>query len=209
MKRFSKIILSVAAASTVAAAMTVSASAMTASYADGKVTLSGVNGTGDSQTLLVLDGENLTSIAETNIKQIDQKDDGSSFAEVPVGTLDNGTYEVRIGGSDGTLQTATFTVGGTEVKTKDVIVGDVNLDGQIKGGDLTNLKRGIAEQTTGTGSFNVTFDKADGTGKLIVGDINLDGQIKGGDLTNLKRGIAEQPTGVGSYKTTVSVIDAE
>lgn len=212
MKRFSKITLSVAAVSVLTTAMAISASAMTANYNNGTVTLADVTATGASQTLLVLDTVNLQTVAAENIKQIDQKDDGTSFAAVTVGTLADGTYEVRVGG-DGTIQTATFTVGGTTVVTKDITVGDINLDGALKGNDLTAIKRAQADLATGTGKYGTTYTVAEPVAnKLIVndiytvGDINLDKALKGNDLTAVKRAQADLATGTGYYGTTIKVI---
>lgn len=149
MKRFSKLILSVAAVSAVSAAMVVSASAaMTATYENGVVTLADVTGTGASQTLLVLDEVNLTTVAESNIKQIDQKDDSTSFTTVTVGELADGTYEVRIGGSTGEIQTATFTVGEDipPANTTTLIIGDIDETGDVDSDDATAIARGVAGQ---------------------------------------------------------------
>ncbi|MGN0162225.1 MAG: hypothetical protein ACI4EA_01410, partial [Candidatus Ornithomonoglobus sp.] len=146
MKRFSKLILSVAAVSAVSAAMVISASAeMGASYADGVVTLTDVTAsTTGSQTLLVLDKVGLTTVVAGNIKQIDQKDDNTSFSTVTVGALADGTYEVRVGG-DGTVQKATFTVGGGSdqpgAETITLTVGNVDDNTTINMNDGLKVAR--------------------------------------------------------------------
>ncbi len=175
MKRFSKLILSVAAVSAVSAAMVISASAMGASYADGEVTLTDVTGTGTSQTLLVLDTVDLTTVAAENIKQIDQKDDSTSFATVKVGELADGTYEVRIGG-DGTVQKATFTVGeaGPTPSTKTIMIGDVNDD---EDADMVDAASVATYSLQGASdNVGVEYDVVSGidAAKIMVGDVNND-----------------------------------
>lgn len=63
------------------------------------------------KTLLVLttntDGSLLTTVAEENIKQIDEQAD--AYTKVPIGDIADGKYEVRVGG-DGTIASATFKV---------------------------------------------------------------------------------------------------
>ena len=206
MKGLSKIIFSVAAASTVAAAMAVSASAMTASYADGTVTLADVTATGASQTLLVLDGVDLQTIAETNIKQIDQKDDGESFASVPVGTLPNGTYEVRIGGSDGTMQTATFTVGGGSVETETILIGDVNLADGIDILDVGNLLKYANGATKRVGHAGEERTRADNNETILIGDVNLADGIDILDVGNLLKYVNGATKRVGHAGEEVEVV---
>ena len=214
MKKLSKAILSVAAVSAVSAVMAASAMAMTASYADGKVTLSDVTATGDSQTLLVLSGANdaIDTVTETIIKQIDQDDTGVSFSEVTVGALDEGTYTVRVGGSNGTMQVAEFTIGGgsddggDDVKTKDIIVGDINLNGEIANNDLTFLARKCAGSTSKTGNAGEEYTVAADSSKLIIGDINLNGEIANNDLTFLARKCAGSTSKTGNAGETIAVV---
>ncbi len=144
MKKFTKTFMAVAAVTAVSAAMSVSAMAMSAKYEDGTVTLTDVNSTGTSQTLLVLSKDDTVTSENVDIvKQIDQKDDSTSFASVPVGTLADGTYYVRIGGTDGSLQRATFVVGDVQPggETKKIIVGDANLDNSINAADALFVAR--------------------------------------------------------------------
>ena len=147
MKKFTKTFMAVAAVTAVSAAMSVSAMAMSAEYDNGTVTLKDVKSTGTSQTLLVLSQDDTVTSENVDIvKQIDQKDDSTSFASVPVGTLADGTYYVRIGGTDGSLQTATFTVGGVQPggETKEIVIGDVNDKDGVNGADSTMMARYIA-----------------------------------------------------------------
>ncbi|MBQ3426898.1 MAG: hypothetical protein IJH37_07120 [Clostridia bacterium] len=118
-KRMSAFVVSLAFAVTMPFA--VSAASITARYdkeADsGKATLSGVETTGRSQTMIVL-SDDFSSVALDKIVWLYQKDDGTVFDSfyVPNGTyadLDEGetvTYYVRIGGSDGTIQTTELTI---------------------------------------------------------------------------------------------------
>lgn len=182
MKRFSKIAMSVATVSAMAAAMAISASAMTADYAEptgtetGKVNLTGVTATGAHQTVLVLNAVNLQEIAEGNIVQIDQKDDGTSFVSVPVGELTKGTtYEVRIGGN-GTVQTATFTVGGTTPggTTVTKVIGDADGDDWPDSLDASMILAYDSSNEAESGDVGTELGTlADGT-IFVIGDADGD-----------------------------------
>ncbi len=201
MKKLSKTLLAIAAVSAASMAMTASAMAMTADYADGTVTLSDVTATGASQTLLIVNEAGVTvdsSNASDVVEQIDQKDDGTSFASVPVGTLADGTYEVRIGGTDGSMQKTTFTVGEVDPgdQTKTIMIGDANLDEFIDIGDASS----IAQQTVGNittgdndsvGNRHNVVSGIDGTDTVIIGDANLDGYVDIGDAGS----VAQQTVG--------------
>ena len=209
MKKFSKIALSVAAVSAVTVAMAVSASAaMTATYnaEAGTVTLSDVTPTGQSQTLLVLDKVNLETVADTNIKQIDQKDDSTSFETVKVGELKDGTYEVRIGGSNGGIQTATFTVGevGPEKETETIILGDVSSDKALTGTDVSYILRGAGGETSRIGQANQERTKTDGT-KIILGDVSSDDTLTGTDVSYVLRGAGGETSRIGQAGQEVEV----
>lgn len=139
MKNFTKFMLSAAAITAVSAAMAVSAmAAVGGSYdaATGKVTLTGVESSGDQQTLLVLT-EDAATVTEGIIAQIDQDTAISEFV-LPSG-IESGTYYVRIGGTNGTIQTYTLTIGsgggGGESGQVTVLVGDIDGDGDVTSSD--------------------------------------------------------------------------
>lgn len=186
MKRFTKTLLSVAAVSAVSAAMAVSAMAgdvpMSASYAGDTVTLANVKSTGAQQTLLILkDSDTVTEDADgkTNIIQIDQLDTGVSFESTKVGNLADGTYYVRVGGSDGTLQTYPLTVSSTSVTTKEHIIGDVDGDSQITANDTVCILEYTAFEETSdlTGNVEKILTLSDGVSTHKVGDVNSDGAV--------------------------------
>ena len=143
MKKLTKTFLSVAAVSALTAAMAASASAMTAEYVPGvdgavnTVALKDVANSGASQTMIILN-QDAQTVESTMVKAIDQKDDSTVFTSVPVGDLTDGTYYVRIGGTDGNIQTATFTVG-QAVETEIITIGDANLDGVVGMDDATSI----------------------------------------------------------------------
>jgi hypothetical protein len=159
---------------------------------------------------LVLKTVDLQTIAADDITQIDQNDEGVSFSSVTVGTLADGTYEVRIGG-DGTVQTATFTVGesGGETEGTPIIVGDANLDGAIETSDAGYVLRAANKQTSRIGRVGTTLTKADGSGSVIVGDANLDGAIETSDAGYVLRAANKQTTRIGKVNETVQVVSAE
>ncbi len=211
MKKLSKTIFSIAAVTAVSAVMAASAMAMSASYADGVVTLTDVDATGDSQTLLVL-SENADTVTEGIIKQIDQKDDGTKFGAVTVGDLVDGTYYVRVGGTDGTLQTAEFTVGtqGGEdpvVETIDIYIGDANLDNAIDSLDVGNVLRYTNKETTRVGRSGEKYKYAADETIFYVGDANVDGAIDSLDVGNILRYANKETTRIGKISTTPVTVE--
>lgn len=189
MKKLSKTLLSVAAVTAVSAAMAASAMAMTATYdpTTGDVTLSEVNKTGDSQTLLVVGGNSVgATVATDDIKQIDQDDTGNSFVTVPVGQLDDGTYEVRIGG-DGQIQRATFTVGDVVGPTTDTFkIGDIDLNDQINTADAARVAaKGVGKEVQGyndnVGTEYTVVSGGNGSGKYKIGDVDFNETINTAD----------------------------
>ena len=156
MKKLSKTLFAIAAVSAASMAMTASAMAMTASYDEttGIVTLAGVETRGVSQTLLIVP-EGIETVTETDIYQINQEDgttDAPATFEDDEIKLDmskltpGATYEVRIGGTDGKMDTATFIVpNGGEVTTDVIKVGDATLDGRISSGDASAISKFLIE----------------------------------------------------------------
>lgn len=201
MKKLTKTLLSVAAVSALTAAMAASASAMTATYADGTVTLADITATGASQTMIILNDDATTITDTTIVKAIDQKDDGSSFTTVPVGTLADGTYYVRIGGSEGTMQKVSFTVGEVTPpagETEEIKIGDVNSDTLCNMSDATAIAQksvGVStEQNTKVGTERTTTD---GT-PIKVGDVNSDTLCNMSDAT----AVAQKSVGVSTEQNT-------
>ena len=199
MKKLTKTFIAVAAVSTVSAVMAASAMAMTATYADGKLTLTDVPTTGTSQTLLVLSEDTTVTSENANsiVKQIDQKDNNETFAAAPVqvGELGDGTYYVRIGGSDGNLYKATFTIGSVEPgTTMDIIIGDIDGLYGVDSDDLTALARAMVDlkgESYGNATVGVTYKLADGSGNITVGDIDGQFGVDSDDLTALARAMVD------------------
>ena len=167
--KLSKLLVSCVAAGALAAACTTAAfaaDAVTATYADGKVTISGFQTyasavSGDLTLLILSEDTTVTSENANNIiKQIDQfgkdtvtvAEDGTYSKEVTVGTLDtaNKTYYVRLGGAEisdlyanGFVAT-TFSTSTTPQYT----LGDVNNDGSIDVFDSLKVKQAEAKLVT-------------------------------------------------------------
>lgn len=195
MKKLSKTLLAIAAVSAASMAMTASAMAMTADYANGVVTLSGIEDTGASQTLLIVP-EGTETATEENIYQIDQKDavdgvNGSFNGEeikLDVSKLTEGaTYEVRIGGTTaGTIQRDTFTVPGGTVDPGDeqivILIGDATGDGMVEMLDAS----AIASYSVGTSNSDnanvnnahTVVDGLDGVEVVRIGDATMDGIVE-------------------------------
>jgi hypothetical protein len=138
---FKKILLVTAAMSAVMCMSVAAHAELQAEYADGSVTLSGIETEAAQKTLLILteDATNIDSSAKAYaeggiIVQIDQD---TAFATVPVGTLADGTYYVRVGGDADKIETTTFKVGGTTAEK--VLVGDANQDGEVTTSDSSQV----------------------------------------------------------------------
>ena len=155
MKKFTKFMLSVAAVTAVSATMAVAAMAadtVTGTYdpTTGNVALDGVVSSGDQQTLLVLT-EDAETVTEAIIAQIDQDASISSF--VLPASLTEGTYYIRIGGTDGTIQKGTLTISsGGGVETVKLIIGDTSGDGVLDSTDVGHLQRYSVGYTNRIGS---------------------------------------------------------
>ena len=209
MKKFTKIMLSVAAVAAVSTAMAISAMAegdtVTGTYAPetGVVTLDGVVSSGDQQTLLVLT-ENAATVTEGIIAQIDQDAAISQF--VLPASIESGTYYIRIGGTDGTIQHGTLTIGGQggEVETVTIIVGDANLDSNINASDVGYVLRYANKFTSRIGNAGEEKEKVDGT-KVIVGDANLDSNINASDVGYVLRYANKFTSRIGNAGETIEV----
>ena len=210
MKKFTKIMLSVAAVTAVSTAMAISAMAedtVTGTYAPetGVVTLDGVVSSGDQQTLLVLT-EDAATVTEGIIAQIDQDAAISQF--VLPANIESGTYYIRIGGTDGTIQTGTLTIGsqgGGDAETVTIIVGDVDAGGDIGGRDGVFLARYLADYTTNIGDAGVEKDVPGGS-KIIIGDVDAGGDIGGRDGVFLARYLADYTTNIGDAGKEAQVL---
>jgi hypothetical protein len=207
MKKLTKIMLSLAAASVMTAAMAVTAMAVdtiTGTYDNttGQVTMNGVVGSGKSQTILVLDSNE--EIAYIN--QIDNNGQFSTFmlasgleSPTPV------TYNIKIGGSNKELQTGTLTISGSPA-TVTIVIGDVSGDGKVNTADLTQLGRKVKGKTTNVGQTGNEKSKVDGT-SVIIGDVSGDAKVNTADLTQLGRKVKGKTTNIGQTGNEVEVLD--
>ena len=154
MKKLSKIMLSVAAASVVTAAMAVTAMAadtITGTYDNetGVVTMEDVIGSGASQTLLVLnnDAEDINSASIAYINQIDNSGTFPTFTLAaglkPATASEAVKYNIKVGGTDGSVQTGTLTIAGDAPATVTIIIGDVNGDGFADVDDINAIGKFI------------------------------------------------------------------
>lgn len=203
--KLSKLLVSCVAVGALAAACTtaVFADGVTATYADGKVTISGFQTyagavSGDLTLLILSEDTTVTSDNANNIiKQIDQfgkdtvtvAEDGTYSKEITVGTLDtaNNKYYVRLGGAEvSELYTNGFvaTTFGSEstnpYKDSTRKVGDTVANDEIDGADLVALKLHIA----GKAGNQLTGES------LQAADTVDNGEIDGADLVKEKLNIA-------------------
>ncbi len=171
MKKFSKAIIALAAAGSLSAAMAVCASAaneLTAVYdaSEGTVAITGFT-VQDQNTMVVLSGDDTTITADT-IKAIDQQAGAEDvYSAVVVGTLADGTYTVKVGGTDGTIETGTFTVGGTSV-----LLGDADDNGAVEVTDATIIVDVVLDKNT-CETYNAKNADADQNGTIEVSDATV------------------------------------
>lgn len=202
--KLSKLLVSCVAAGALAAACTTAAfaaDAVTATYADGKVTISGFQTyasavSGDLTLLILSEDTTVTSENANNIiKQIDQfgkdtvnvAEDGTYSKEVTVGTLDTAKkYYVRLGGAEvsdlyanGFVAT-TFGGSNNPYASSTRKVGDTVANDEIDGADLVALKLHIA----GKAGNQLTGES------LQAADTVDNGEIDGADLVKEKLNIA-------------------
>jgi hypothetical protein len=163
---FKKILLVTAAMSAVMCMSVAAHAELQAEYADGSVTLSGIETEAAQKTLLILteDATNIDSSAKAYaeggiIVQIDQD---TAFATVPVGTLADGTYYVRVGGDADKIETTTFTVGSNSpYKDPTRLVGDATGDGYINMTDVSVIISDYLGEESITGDDKQAADTTD------------------------------------------------
>lgn len=193
--KLSKLLVSCVAAGALAAACTTAAfaaDAVTATYADGKVTISGFQTyasavSGDLTLLILSEDTTVTSENANNIiKQIDQfgkdtvtvAEDGTYSKEVTVGTLDTAKkYYVRLGGAEVSDLYANGFVATTfsTSTTPQYTLGDVNNDGDINVNDSLLVKQSEVKLVTLTDT------------QQLAADVNKDGEVNVNDSLKIKQ----------------------
>lgn len=167
------------------AASAASVGTLTATYdaAAGTVTISAIdayNATVTGQNTLLVLNKDSSTVADADIVQIDQGEKTAIVGTaIPVGTLANGTYYVRVGGADNGYASGTFTVGAT---THNVLVGDTDGSAAVDASDATQIllycssaTSTIGEATTDTykaammctGTADTVIDASDATQVLL------------------------------------------
>ena len=229
MKKLSKIMLSVAAASVVTAAMAVTAMAadtITGTYDNetGVVTMEGVIGSGASQTLLVLnnDAEDINSASIAYINQIDNSGTFSTFTLAaglkPATASESVTYYIKVGGTDGTVQTGTLTIEATTptVTTITIKFGNIDLDAKsrINLSDVIALQQYVAKiNNTSNANVNTTYTVVSGLDEVEtfkLGNIDLDAKsrINLSDVIALQQYVAKiSNTSNANVGKSVEVVD--
>jgi hypothetical protein len=116
------------------------------------------------------------------------------------------TYNIKIGGTDKSLQTGTLTISGSPA-TVTIVIGDVSGDGKVNSTDLTQLGRKVKGKTTNVGKVGDVKTKPNDGGTVTVGDTNLDSKVNSTDLTQLGRKVKGKTTNVGNVGVEVEVLD--
>ena len=217
MKKLSKIMLSVAAASVVTAAMAVTAMAadtITGTYDNdtGVVTMDGVISSGASQTLLVLN--NVTEVeSSSDIAYINQIDNNGTFSTFtlaaglkPATASESVTYNIKVGGTDGTVQTGTLTIAGDAPATVTIVIGDASGDGKVNATDISRIGRYLLKKPTGTGSSGQVKKTPEGA-DVVIGDASGDGKLNATDISRIGRYLLKKTTGTGNTGQSIEVID--
>ena len=211
--KLSKLLVSCVAAGALAAACTTAAfaaDAVTATYADGKVTISGFQTyasavSGDLTLLILSEDTTVTSENANNIiKQIDQfgkdtvtvAEDGTYSKEVTVGTLDTAKkYYVRLGGAEvsdlyanGFVAT-TFGGSNNPYANSTRLIGDVGGDGEVDLRDLDPIVRYV-------GNLNDLKGES-----LQAADTNDDKEVDLRDLDPIVKYVGNLSSSVDGVKT--------
>ncbi len=195
MKKFTKLFLSCAAVAAITGAVASSAMAaneLTATYdaEAGTITIGDYTDVANDDTLLVLKpGADDTAVKDSDIVQIDQQAD--AFKTVVVGTLEDGTYTVKIGG-DGNIYTGTFTVG-SQSTTHDVLMGDVDLNNRITSNDALQVLKYSADSD----SCISTDDQK------IAADVDANSRITSNDALQVLKYSADSETNSKTGQTAV------
>lgn len=154
MKNFKKV---VAAAAAVAMTMSIGVSAFadaeaTASYADGKVNVSGVTmNNGKQYTVIVIDADKANATLEAaDLYYINQGDNGETFWTNGLGVKEDlaaGDYIARIGGEDlAEVIEIPFTVGGTVEHLYPL--GDADLSSEVDADDAATILNYVVSNIT-------------------------------------------------------------
>lgn len=184
MKNLSKLIISVCAVAVASATMALSAMAdetIKGTYdpKTGVVTLDPFESTGDQQTLLVLT-EDAETVTADKIAQVDQDDSITSF--VLDEGLTEGTYYIRIGGTNGTIRTGTLVISGSgDYDTEEITIGDADLNGAINASDVGYILRFSNGYTDRIKFAGTTRENVNGE-EVIIGDADLNATINASDV---------------------------
>ena len=112
-----------------------------------------------------------TSFVDTDIKQIDQAD--AKFEKITVGTLDPGTYEIRLGG-DGNVRWGTLEVKGESenpyYNDGTRLIGDANNSKDITVGDATQILICAVDISQCADKDTLQAMDANDSGDITVGD---------------------------------------
>lgn len=178
-KSLTKLIVSCAAVTAVAAAMAVSASAANVTVDEAKTTITNnleyVKGSEPSGQATILVQKNTgTAFTEGDIVYIDQQaSDGTvptDWKSIKVAALADGTYVLKMGGTGvTTLASEEFTVGEVTPPAGNVMVGDVNGDKKILVNDAVAIVDYILEKTDLTDEQFVAAD-TNTDNKVLIND---------------------------------------
>jgi hypothetical protein len=146
------------------------------------------------KTLLVLDTAEddalLTTVTKDDIKQIDEQ--AKAYTTVKVGPLEDGVYEVRVGG-DGSISSGTFKVSSVVEELPYVdgtrLIGDANNDTLISISDAIVVAK-YASQT-------ITLEGDD----LLAADANDDSNANISDAIDIAKFAAQTTSTVDGVKT--------
>lgn len=149
--------------------------------------------TGDAQvTLLVVKGNNPSSINDSDILYIDQQaqaDAAKAFATVGLlgeDALAEGTYTVKAGGSAGNVYVSTFTVEKDAPTIPDVKFkwGDVNASGAVDSDDAIDILVYGAGGAAKVGSAVYSMGE-EVSANVKYGDVNASGAVDSDDAIDI------------------------
>lgn len=198
-KSLTKLIVSCAAVTAVAAAMAVTASA--ANYDTGVTEITNSNAVpaaAGKQATILVQKKTDTALTEGDIFYIDQNEAAAAnwatikFAE----GLEDGDYVIKMGGEGVTeIVSEEFTVGKVIDETEDVLLGNVNRDKDETGKDIVDYQDATIMLEADAGLKTLTDDE-----KLLA-NINKDDVVDYSDAT----AALEHDAGIAPITETVKV----
>jgi hypothetical protein len=114
------------------------------------------------------------------------------------------TYNIKIGGTDKSLQTGTLTISGSPA-TVTIVIGDVDGNNAVNMTDIARIGRFLTNKTTNTGSTGQIKNKPDGS-TVTIGDVDANNAVNMTDIARIGRFLTNKTTNTGNTGQEVDVL---